>query len=190
MRAVPERALPARALPVSISTRNRARQIIGSCDTPDYRYRNVTGRFFSGEGGAGKSIIELTKNVVHVTGKDWFGSLPEPGPTIYIGTEDRRKELHIRVAAIAKHYDVSFRDLMDGGLNVLPLIDDDMRQHRSVLCSAPFPVVAPSSRRLSIIRFTKLPATSSPSTSRLIRYRASSVVTKSIVHRSTPSAGT
>ena len=38
----------------------------------------------SGEGGAGKSIIELTENVAHVMGRDWFGSLPEPGPTIYI----------------------------------------------------------------------------------------------------------
>src|SRR5262249_61476434 len=32
---------------------------------------------FSGEGGTGKSIIELQKNVAHVTGKDWLGSLPE-----------------------------------------------------------------------------------------------------------------
>jgi RecA-family ATPase len=30
---------------------------------------------FSGEGGTGKSIIELTKNVAHVIGKEWFGSL-------------------------------------------------------------------------------------------------------------------
>jgi hypothetical protein len=43
---------------------------------------------FSGEGGTGKSIIELTKNVAHVTGKDWFGSLPEPGPAFYLGAED------------------------------------------------------------------------------------------------------
>jgi RecA-family ATPase len=35
---------------------------------------------FSGEGGTGKSIIELMKNVVHVTGKDWLGSMPELGP--------------------------------------------------------------------------------------------------------------
>src|SRR5262245_53547630 len=35
---------------------------------------------FSGEGGTGKSIIELQKNVAHVTGKDWLGSMPEQGP--------------------------------------------------------------------------------------------------------------
>src|SRR5262249_4765005 len=38
---------------------------------------------FSGEGGTGKSIIELTKNVAHVANKDWLGSLPERGPAIY-----------------------------------------------------------------------------------------------------------
>jgi RecA-family ATPase len=50
---------------------------------------------FSGEGGTGKSIIELMKNVAHVTGKDWLGSLPEPGPAFYLGAEDDKDELHI-----------------------------------------------------------------------------------------------
>ena len=58
---------------------------------------------FSGEGGTGKSIIELTKNVAHVTGKEWLGSLPEIGPAFYIGAEDDKDEIHIRLAAIAKH---------------------------------------------------------------------------------------
>src|SRR5690349_11548146 len=48
---------------------------------------------FSGEGGAGKSILELTKDVAHVAGKDWLGSLPEPGPAIYIGAEDSADEI-------------------------------------------------------------------------------------------------
>src|SRR6267142_4043503 len=43
---------------------------------------------FSGEGGTGKSIIELTKDVAHVAAKDWLGSLPEQGPAFYIGAED------------------------------------------------------------------------------------------------------
>jgi hypothetical protein len=37
---------------------------------------------FSGEGGTGKSNIELTKDVARVTGKGWFGSMPEPDPAI------------------------------------------------------------------------------------------------------------
>jgi RecA-family ATPase len=80
---------------------------------------------FSGEGGTGKSIIELTKNVAHVAGKDWLGSLPEQGPAFYLGAEDDAPEIHIRLAAIAEFYGVSFRRLIDGGLRVLPLLGKD-----------------------------------------------------------------
>ena len=66
---------------------------------------------FSGEGGTGKSIIELMKDVAHVSGKDWLGSMPEPGPAFYIGAEDDKDELHIRLAAIASHYGVTFKEL-------------------------------------------------------------------------------
>jgi RecA-family ATPase len=86
---------------------------------------------FSGEGGTGKSIIELMKNVAHVAGKDWLGSMPEHGPAIYLGAEDDKDEIHIRLAAIAKHYDVSFKQLIDNGLHVLPLLGQD-----ATLCAA------------------------------------------------------
>jgi RecA-family ATPase len=84
---------------------------------------------FSGEGGTGKSIIELMKNVAHVSGKDWLGSMPEPGPAIYVGAEDDADELHIRLAAIASHYGVTFKDL--SGLHVLCLLGQD-----ATLCAA------------------------------------------------------
>jgi RecA-family ATPase len=80
---------------------------------------------FSGEGGTGKSIIELMKNVAHVAGKDWLGSMPEPGPACYLGAEDDKDEIHIRLAAIAKHYGVTFEELYKGGLHVLPLLGQD-----------------------------------------------------------------
>jgi RecA-family ATPase len=86
---------------------------------------------FSGEGGTGKSIIELQKNVAHVTAKDWLGSMPERGPAFYIGAEDDADEIHIRLAAIAKHYGVTFKQLIDGGLRVLPLLGQD-----ATLCAA------------------------------------------------------
>ncbi|HZC57325.1 MAG TPA: AAA family ATPase [Xanthobacteraceae bacterium] len=86
---------------------------------------------FSGEGGTGKSILELTKNVAHVLGKDWLGSLPEMGPAFYLGAEDDKDELHIRIAAIASHYQTTFRDLIDGGLHVLCLLGQD-----ATLCAA------------------------------------------------------
>ena len=80
---------------------------------------------FSGEGGTGKSILELTKNVAHVTGKDWLGSMPEPGPAFYLGAEDDVDELHIRIAAIAAHYGTTFKELTEGGLHVLCLLGKD-----------------------------------------------------------------
>jgi RecA-family ATPase len=80
---------------------------------------------FSGEGGTGKSIIELMKNVAHVTGKDWLGSTPEPGPAIYIGAEDDENEIHIRLAAVAEHYGVTFKELIEGGLHVVCLLGED-----------------------------------------------------------------
>jgi RecA-family ATPase len=80
---------------------------------------------FSGEGGTGKSIIELMKDVAHVSAKDWLGSLPEPGPAIYVGAEDDKDELHIRLAGIASHYGVTFKELIEGGLHVLPLLGQD-----------------------------------------------------------------
>ena len=86
---------------------------------------------FSGEGGTGKSIIELTKNVAHVASKDWFGSMPERGPAVYVGAEDDEKELHIRLSFIAKHYGVTFEELIAGGLHVLCLLGQD-----ATLCAA------------------------------------------------------
>jgi RecA-family ATPase len=80
---------------------------------------------FSGEGGTGKSIIELMKDVAHVAGKDWLHSLPEPGPAFYVGAEDDVDELHIRLAAIAAHYGTTFKELRKGGLHVLCLLGQD-----------------------------------------------------------------
>jgi RecA-family ATPase len=86
---------------------------------------------FSGEGGTGKSICELMKDVAHVAGKDWMHSLPEPGPAFYIGAEDDEDELHIRLAAIADHYGVTFAELIEGGLYVRCVLGED-----ATLCAA------------------------------------------------------
>ena len=63
------------------------------------------------------------KDVAHAAGKDWLGSLPEPGPAFYLGAEDDKDEIHIRLAAIAGHYGVTFKDLKD--LHVLCLLGED-----------------------------------------------------------------
>jgi len=88
---------------------------------------------FSGEGGAGKSIIELMKDVAHVVGRDWLGSLPEIGPAFYIGAEDDKDELHIRLAAIAKHHETTF-DQTNRGRIACPML---ARSGRNALCRQP-----------------------------------------------------
>jgi RecA-family ATPase len=80
---------------------------------------------FSGEGGTGKSILEMTKNVAHVAGKDWLGSMPEPRPAFYFGAEDDENEIHIRFYDIAKHYGVTFNQLVADGLYVRCLFNED-----------------------------------------------------------------
>lgn len=92
---------------------------------------------FSGEGGTGKSIIELMKNVAHVTGKDWFGSMPETGPAIYFGAEDDENEVHIRLGEIAEHYGVTFKDLIDGGLHILCLLGQEGGEDADATLCAP-----------------------------------------------------
>ena len=55
----------------------------------------------------------------------------KPGPAFYIGAEDDENELHIRLAAIAKHYGMTFKELIEGGLHVLCLLGKD-----ATLCAA------------------------------------------------------
>ena len=85
--------------------------------------RQVT--LFSGEGAIGKSIAELMCSVAHVTGKDWFGSLPEPGGALYIGCEDDEKELRIRLTPIARHYGTTFEQLKADGFHFTSLAGQD-----------------------------------------------------------------
>lgn len=80
---------------------------------------------FSGEGATGKTLIELQLCVAHVLGRDWLGSMPEPGPAIYLGCEDDADELHRRLAAIAEFYGVKFADLIAGGLHLLSFAGED-----------------------------------------------------------------
>jgi RecA-family ATPase len=86
---------------------------------------------FSGEGGGGKSIIEMMKDVAHAAGRDWFGSIPEQGPAFYLGAEDEADELHRRLAAIAAYYGVTFRELIEHDLHVMCLLGKD-----ATLCAA------------------------------------------------------
>jgi RecA-family ATPase len=82
---------------------------------------NVT--LASGAGAVGKSTLLLQLSAAHVTGKDWFGSMPIIGPVLYLSAEDDVDELHFRTAAIAGHLDVPLSALK--GLHFLPLAGKD-----------------------------------------------------------------
>jgi len=51
--------------------------------------------------------------------------MPEQGPAVYFGAEDDETEIHIRLANIAKHYGVTFEELIAGGLYVFCLLGED-----------------------------------------------------------------
>ena len=132
---------------------------------------------FSGEGGTGKSIIELMKDVAHVAGKDWLGSMPEQGPAIYLGAEDEADELHRRLAAIAsplwRHLQGTDRRRAACALSARPGRHAvRSRQERPGRGHRPLPAT-----------LTRLPATSSRRTSASTRSRAPSPATRSIVRQ-------
>jgi RecA-family ATPase len=80
---------------------------------------------FSGEGGMGKSTEGLHLCAAHVLARDWLGSMPEPGPAIFVDAEDEQKVMHYRSAGITSHYQVRFADLIKGGLHLLSLFGQD-----------------------------------------------------------------
>ena len=72
--------------------------------------RTVT--LLSGDGGVGKTILALHLSVAIVLGREWIGTLPEPGPVLAICCEDEEPELHRRLASIVQHCGGSFADLV------------------------------------------------------------------------------
>jgi RecA-family ATPase len=80
---------------------------------------------FTGEGAAGKSTVELHRSAAHVLGRDWLGSVPELGPAIYVDAEDDAEVIHRRLAAVARHYKVTFAEMIKGGLHIMSLLGRD-----------------------------------------------------------------
>jgi RecA-family ATPase len=80
---------------------------------------------FSGQGGAGKSTVNLHEACAHVLGRDWLGTMPERGPALFVDAEDEEGVLHRRLAAITRHYGVTFADLIKGGLHLISLFGQD-----------------------------------------------------------------
>jgi RecA-family ATPase len=79
----------------------------------------------SGEGGAGKSTVALHLCAATVLARDWLGSMPEPGPALFIDAEDHIDVIHRRLFAVKEHYHTSFAELASGGLHIVSLHGKD-----------------------------------------------------------------
>src|SRR5262249_3372498 len=71
------------------------------------------------------SSVEPHRSAAHVLGRDWLGAMPEPGPAIYIDAEDDVDVIHRRLAAVARHYRVTFAEMIKGGLHIISLLGRD-----------------------------------------------------------------
>jgi RecA-family ATPase len=80
---------------------------------------------FTGEGGYGKSTVQLHLCAAHALGLSWLNTLPEPGPSVFFEAEDGEKIIHRRLAMVAAHYGVTFEDMIRGGLHVVSLFGRD-----------------------------------------------------------------
>ena len=90
---------------------------------PDrFPLRNVA--LISGEGAVGKSILIMQLGVAHALGRDWIGTLPEPGPFLYLNAEDEEVELHRRLADIVAHFGASLAELKSD-VHILSLAGQD-----------------------------------------------------------------
>ena len=79
----------------------------------------------TGEGAVGKSILKLQLAAAHTLGGDWLGVSPAPGPALFVDAEDDAQVLHIRLAAILRHYGATFADAIKGGLHLISLVGHD-----------------------------------------------------------------
>jgi len=86
---------------------------------------------FFGEGGSGKSILEMMKDAAHVLGSNWLSLVPVPGPAIFLSSEDHIDELQVRLSRVADHYGVGLTQLEDRGFHLISRYGED-----TLLCEA------------------------------------------------------
>jgi RecA-family ATPase len=79
---------------------------------------------FSGEGAAGKSLIELQRSVAHALTVNWLGVTPTPGRALFIEAEDGPITIHQRLYDILDHHGYRFADLKDK-FYVASLVEED-----------------------------------------------------------------
>lgn len=76
-----------------------------------------------GEGGDGKTTIELMRNTCHALGIPWFGLPVMRRPTLYLGAEDILVAMQRRIMLIARYYKVKPSEIYAGGMHLLSAAD-------------------------------------------------------------------
>jgi RecA-family ATPase len=79
---------------------------------------------FSGEGAAGKSLLQLQLSVATVLGREWLGTVPTQGPAVFIDAEDSTGIIHKRLADILNYYQARFTNVKDN-LHLISLAGRD-----------------------------------------------------------------
>jgi RecA-family ATPase len=77
----------------------------------------------SGDGAVGKSTLALQLGTARALDRDWIGTAPAPGRTLYLSAEDEADELHRRLDAIRIHYGATFTDMAD--LQLVDLVGEN-----------------------------------------------------------------
>jgi RecA-family ATPase len=84
---------------------------------------NVT--LLSGEGSMGKSLLLMQLSGAVVLAKDWIGTMPEPGPVLYVSAEEDHDEVRRRMEAVAVHHGSSRKEMEERGLRILSFAGRD-----------------------------------------------------------------
>jgi RecA-family ATPase len=79
---------------------------------------------FSGEGAAGKSLIQLQQCCATALGTNWLGVSPRHGRALFLDAEDDTGVIHKRLYDILQYFGCRFADLKDR-LYVASLISQD-----------------------------------------------------------------
>jgi RecA-family ATPase len=86
-------------------------------------HRNVT--VVNGEGAIGKSLLLMQLSGATVLARDWIGTLPEPGPVLYMSCEEDDDEVRRRMEDVARHLGSTRKEMIEHGLHVLSFAGRD-----------------------------------------------------------------
>jgi RecA-family ATPase len=77
----------------------------------------------SGDGAAGKTTLGLQLATARALARDWIGTVPTPGRTLFLSAEDDADEIHRRLDAIRAYYGATFTDMAD--IHIVDLVGEN-----------------------------------------------------------------